>query len=66
MRYLDMNYLIFKMLKNAKKAKCDRPTDRQTDRPTDTVSCRVACTRLKKVKCDGPTYRQKVTNNNKK
>ena len=42
-----MNYSIFKMLKNAKKAKCDRPTDRQTNRPTDTVSCRVACTRLK-------------------
>ena len=56
MRYLDMNYLIFKMLKNAKKAKCDRPTDRQTnrptDQPTDTVSCRVACTRLKN--CWGP------------
>ena len=32
MRYLDMNYSIFKMLKNAKKAKCDRPTDQPTDR----------------------------------
>ena len=44
-----MNYSIFKMLKNTKKAKCDRPTDQQTDRPTDTVSCRVACTRLIKI-----------------
>ena len=35
MRYLDMIYSIFKILKNAKKAKCDRPTDQQTDRPTD-------------------------------
>ena len=46
MRYSDMNFSIFKMLKNAKKAKCDR----QTNRPTDTVSCRVACTRLKRNK----------------
>ena len=35
MKYLVMSYSTFKMLKNAKKAKCDRPTDRQTDRPTD-------------------------------
>ena len=32
-----------KTARNAKKAKCDRPTDRQTDR----VGHRVACTRLK-------------------
>ena len=35
MRYLDMNFSIFKMLKNAKKAKCDRQTNRPTDRPPD-------------------------------
>ena len=43
-------------LKNAKKAKWDRPTNRPTDRPTDQltnqqtdkVTCRVACTHLKR------------------
>ena len=38
--------------KNAKKVKCDGPTDQQTDgcmdQPTDTVTYRVACMRLKR------------------
>ena len=41
------NFPTLKMPKNAKKAKCDGPTDRQTDRqtdrPTDTASSRVTC-----------------------
>ena len=45
------NFSTLKMPKNAKKAKCDGPTDRPTDRPTDQqtdiVIYRVACTRLK-------------------
>ena len=47
MRYLDMNYSIFKMLKNAKKSKV-WSTDQPTDWPTDTASFRVACTLLKR------------------
>ena len=43
-----------KMLKNAKKAKCDGLRDirtyKHTDRPTDTVTYRVVCPRMNKEK----------------
>ena len=35
MGYFDINYSTFKMLKNAKKVKCDRQTDGLTNQPTD-------------------------------
>ena len=35
MKYSYLNLSTFKKLKNAKKVKCDGPTDRRTDRRTD-------------------------------
>ena len=35
MWYFNINYSTIKMLKNAKKVKCDRRTDRPTDQPAD-------------------------------
>ena len=35
MKYPYLNFSTVKLLKNAKKVKCDGPTDRRTDGPTD-------------------------------
>ena len=45
MKYSHLNFSTFKQLKNAKKEKCDGPTDRRTDGPTDTVTFRSRCPR---------------------
>ena len=41
------NFPTLEMPKNAKKSKCDGPTDRRTDGPTDTATYRSRCPRQK-------------------